>query len=206
MGKFEKETDAMAYAMGMNIGEYVVNLAADLDHELIAAGLRGYLAGKPELGPEEYRSAMEKLQARMKSAGEKEVAELSELNRTAEAEFMTNNAKVPGVKVTESGLQYLVIREGDGPKPAMNSKVRVHYEGRLLDGTVFDSSVSRGEPLEFMLTQVIAGWTEGLQLMNVGSKYRLYIPARLGYGERGAGQAIPPCAALIFDVELLAIV
>lgn len=196
----------MAYAMGMNIGEYVANLAMDLDAAVIAAGLSGYLSGKPELSPEEYRAAMEKLQSRMKSAGEKEVAELNEINRTAEAEFMTANAKVPGVKVTQSGLQYLVIHEGDGPRPAMNSKVRVHYEGRLLDGTVFDSSVARGEPLEFMLTQVIAGWTEGLQLMNVGSKYRLYIPARLGYGERGAGQAIPPCAALIFDVELLAIV
>lgn len=206
MSKFEKESDALAYAMGMNIGEYVANLSVELDSGQIAAGLRGYLDGKPLLDPEEYRAAMEKLQALMKSAGEKEVAELSEINRTAEAEFMTNNAKVPGVKVTASGLQYLVIREGDGPKPAMNSKVRVHYEGRLLDGTVFDSSIARGEPLEFMLTQVIAGWTEGLQLMNVGSKYRLYIPARLGYSERGAGQAIPPCAALIFDVELLAIV
>jgi len=206
MSKFAKESDAMAYAMGMNIGEYVANLAVDLNPGVIAAGLSDALAGKPELSPEEYRDAMAKLQSRMKSAGEKEVAELSEINRTAEAEFMTANAKVPGVKVTSSGLQYLVIREGDGPRPAMNSKVRVHYEGRLLDGTVFDSSVARGEPLEFMLTQVIAGWTEGLQLMNVGSKYRLYIPARLGYGERGAGQAIPPCAALIFDVELLAIV
>ena len=119
---------------------------------------------------------------------------------------MAENAKAEGVKVTASGLQYKVIEEGNGPKPAMNSKVRVHYQGSLLNGEVFDSSIQRGEPLEFMLTQVIAGWTEGLQLMSVGSKYRLFIPAKLGYGSRGAGQAIPPEAALIFDVELIAIV
>ena len=95
------------------------------------------------------------------------------------------------------------MEEGSGKKPSLNSKVRVHYTGKLLDGTVFDSSVQRGEPLEFMLTQVIAGWTEGLQLMSEGSKYRLFIPAKLGYGDRGAGQAIPPAAALIFDVELI---
>ena len=205
MSKFQNQSEEMAYAMGMNMGEYVARLAVELDSARIAEGMRDYLAGKAALDPDEYRAAMEKIQSLMKDAGAKEVARLSEANRTAEAEFMTANARVPGVKTTASGLQYLVIREGDGPKPAMNSKVRVHYEGRLLDGTVFDSSVSRGEPLEFMLTQVIAGWTEGLQLMNVGSKYRLYIPARLGYGERGAGQAIPPCAALIFDVELLAV-
>ena len=127
-------------------------------------------------------------------------------NREAEAKFMAENAKAEGVQVTASGLQYKVIQEGNGPKPAMNSKVRVHYQGSLLNGEVFDSSIQRGEPLEFMLTQVIAGWTEGLQLMSVGSKYRLFIPAKLGYGSRGAGQAIPPDAALIFDVELLAIV
>jgi len=119
--------------------------------------------------------------------------------------FLEENALRDGVKVTESGLQYEVLREGKGAKPTAEQTVRVHYEGTLIDGTVFDSSYQRGEPIEFPLNGVIKGWTEGLQLMPVGSKYKLYIPYELGYGERGAGQSIPPYAALIFTVELLAI-
>ena len=206
MSNFASDMEKFAYAVGINMGEYVEQMAVKLDGKLVAAGLTDYLAGASKLDPAEYSEAMQKLQELMKAAGEKELAAVSEANRAAEAKFMAENAKAEGVQVTASGLQYKVISEGDGPKPAMNSKVRVHYQGSLLDGTVFDSSIARGEPLEFMLTQVIAGWTEGLQLMNVGSKYRLFIPAKLGYGSRGAGQAIPPDAALIFDVELLAIV
>ena len=206
MSNFASDMDKFAYAIGINMGEYVEQMAVKMDGKMVAAGLADYLAGQSKLDPAEYSEAMQKLQELMKAAGEKELAAVSEANRAAEAKFMAENAKAEGVQVTASGLQYKVISEGDGPKPAMNSKVRVHYQGSLLDGTVFDSSIARGEPLEFMLTQVIAGWTEGLQLMNVGSKYRLFIPAKLGYGSRGAGQAIPPDAALIFDVELLAIV
>ena len=117
--------------------------------------------------------------------------------------FLEENSKREGVKVTESGLQYEVITEGSGPKPTAEDKVKVHYTGTLVNGTKFDSSVDRGEPIEFNLNGVIAGWTEGLQLMPVGSKYRLYIPYDLGYGTRGAGQDIPPFAALVFEVELL---
>ena len=116
---------------------------------------------------------------------------------------MAENAKAEVVQVTASGLQYKVISEGDGPKPAMNSKVRVHYQGSLLDGTVFDSSIARGEPIEFPVDQVIPGWTEALQLMEIGSKFRLYIPSNLGYGAHGAGNVIPPNATLIFEVELI---
>ncbi|MBQ6983648.1 MAG: FKBP-type peptidyl-prolyl cis-trans isomerase [Paludibacteraceae bacterium] len=119
--------------------------------------------------------------------------------------FLQENALRDGVKVTESGLQYEVLREGKGAKPTAEQTVKVHYEGTLIDGTVFDSSYQRGEPIEFPLNGVIKGWTEGLQLMPVGSKYKLYIPYELGYGERGAGQSIPPYAALIFTVELLEI-
>lgn len=119
--------------------------------------------------------------------------------------YLQENALRDGVKVTESGLQYEVLVEGKGPKPTAEQTVKVHYEGTLIDGTVFDSSYQRGEPIEFPLNGVIKGWTEGLQLMPVGSKYKLYIPYELGYGERGAGQSIPPYAALIFTVELLEI-
>jgi len=120
-------------------------------------------------------------------------------------QFLEENAQREGVQVTESGLQYEVIKEGRGAKPTATSTVKVHYEGTLIDGTVFDSSYQRGEPIEFPLNGVIKGWTEGLQLMPVGSKYKLYIPYELGYGERGAGQSIPPYATLIFTVELLEI-
>ena len=206
MSNFASDMDKFAYAIGINMGEYVEQMAVKMDGKMVAAGLADYLAGESKLDPVEYQEAMKKLQELMRAAGEKELEAVSAANREAEAKFMAENAKAEGVQITASGLQYKVIEEGTGEKPSINSKVRVHYTGKLLDGTVFDSSVQRGEPLEFMLTQVIAGWTEGLQLMSVGSKYRLFIPAKLGYGSRGAGQAIPPEAALIFDVELIAIV
>jgi FKBP-type peptidyl-prolyl cis-trans isomerase len=119
--------------------------------------------------------------------------------------FLEENAKKEGIKVTASGLQYEVIREGTGPKPGPTTTVEVHYEGRLINGSVFDSSYQRNETISFPLNRVIPGWTEGLQLMPTGSKYRLYIPSELGYGARGAGGDIPPHAALIFDVELISL-
>lgn len=118
--------------------------------------------------------------------------------------FLDANAKKPGVNTTESGLQYKILREGDGPEPeSPNAKVEVHYEGRLIDGTVFDSSYKRGKSITFALNEVIPGWTEGVQLMSTGSKYEFYIPYNLAYGENGAGGVIPPYATLIFQVELL---
>ena len=124
--------------------------------------------------------------------------------RKAGRDFLAENGKKPGIITTPSGLQYEVLKQGDGAVPQTTDKVKVHYEGRLIDGTVFDSSIKRGEPAVFGLNQVIKGWTEGLSLMPVGSKWRLYIPQELGYGDRQAGQ-IPPYSALIFDVELLGI-
>mgnify|MGYP000349334551 CR=1 FL=1 len=120
-------------------------------------------------------------------------------------QFLEENAKKEGVVTTASGLQYKVIREGDGAKPTASDEVEVHYRGTLIDGTEFDSSYKRGQPLTFPLSRVIAGWTEGVQLMPIGSKYEFYIPYNLAYGEKGAGGLIPPYAALIFEVELLRI-
>ena len=120
--------------------------------------------------------------------------------------YLKENAKKEGVKTTASGLQYMVIKEGNGKQPKATDKVKCHYEGMLVNGQLFDSSLQRGEPAVFGLNQVIAGWTEGLQLMQEGAKYRFFIPYQLGYGERGAGASIPPFAALIFDVELIEVV
>ena len=136
-------------------------------------------------------------------------AEAAEKGKAAKADgerFLAENGKRSGVVTTTSGLQYEVINEGSGPRPTAADTVRCHYEGTLIDGTVFDSSYRRNQPAEFGLRQVIAGWTEGVQLMKVGAKYKFYIPYNLGYGEHGAGNSIPPYAALIFTVELLAIV
>ncbi len=145
----------------------------------------------------------------MQTAGQYVEAVVARLRYGATKEdgekYLQENALRDGVKTTESGLQYEVLVQGKGPKPTAESTVKVHYEGTLIDGTVFDSSYQRGEPIEFPLSGVIKGWTEGLQLMPVGSKYKLYIPYELGYGERGAGQSIPPYSALIFTVELLEI-
>lgn len=149
--------------------------------------------GEKELNYDEFKQGVDfvlKQSTKAKEEGEK---------------FLAENAKRPGVKVTPSGLQYEVLDATLGQKPKATNTVRVHYEGTLPDGTVFDSSYKRGEPISFPLNGVIAGWTEGLQLMSVGSKYKLFIPYNLGYGERGAGASIPPYAALIFTVELLGI-
>ena len=148
---------------------------------------------------------MQDFQRKVQQAGQQAVAKAAENNKKAGAEFLAENAKKEGVKTTASGLQYEVLSEGTGKQPVAADTVRVHYTGKLLDGTVFDSSVERGEPAEFGLTQVIAGWTEGLQLMKTGSKFRFFIPADLAYGDHGAGGSIPPQATLIFDVELLAV-
>ena len=201
------DVQKMSYALGMNIAGNIAELPLEIDGESLLRAIKTVLAQeKPELEQEDYAKYMQKFQQEVQSAGQKAMQEAAENNRTAGKEFLAANAKKEGVKTTASGLQYQILTEGNGPKPAKDQKVRVHYTGTLIDGKVFDSSVQRGEPAEFGLTQVIAGWTEGLQLMPVGSKFRFFIPAELAYGDRGAPGASPPCAALIFDVELLAII
>jgi FKBP-type peptidyl-prolyl cis-trans isomerase len=141
----------------------------------------------------------------MMAKAQAESQKKGEGNKVKGEKFLAENKNAKGVTTTASGLQYSVIKEGTGPKPTASSTVKVHYTGKLLDGTTFDSSVDRGEPVEFPLNGVIPGWTEGLQLMNKGAKYKLYIPANLAYGDRGAGNAIGPNETLIFEVELLEI-
>lgn len=192
--------DKIAYALGLSIGQ---NLALsgvkEINGEDFVAGMKDVLAGnKPQISLQEAQQVLDKFF--------KELEEQTAGAAKAEGEkFLAENAKRPSVKVTDSGLQYEVLEATLGQKPKATDRVKVHYEGTLPDGTVFDSSYRRGEPITFALNQVIAGWTEGLQLMSIGSKYKLFIPYHLGYGEHGAGASIPPYSALVFTVELLGI-
>ncbi|MDR0302324.1 MAG: FKBP-type peptidyl-prolyl cis-trans isomerase [Treponema sp.] len=196
----EKNFDNDAsYALGMNIG---ANLNADgiiPNPEQFLLGMKDMLSGRKTRFTED--EAMQKIQMAFSDMIEKRGSEAMQKGN----EFLAENSKKPGITTTSSGLQYEVIKEGNGAKPSAFDVVRVHYEGTLIDGTVFDSSYDRGSPIEFPLDGVIAGWTEGVQLMGVGSKYKLYIPSELGYGAGGAGP-IPPNSALIFEVELLDII
>ena len=203
--KFANDTEKMSYAMGLNVAEYVARTPVDLVPELVLEGLRDALAGTPAIPSEEYAAAMRMLHTKIQEASLDQAKKIAEKNIREEQEFLAANKQKAGVRETPTGLQYEIIRDASGAKPGRTSKVRVHYTGTLLNGQVFDSSVQRNEPAEFGLNQVIPGWTEGLQLMSEGAKYRFFIPARLAYGERGAPGAIPPNAALIFEVELLKI-
>lgn len=198
------DVDSMSYALGVNVGtDLAKNLKTlpggvynmDLFLEAFMTAIKGdstLMTSEASQGflQTYFAAAQEKLSADKKAEGTK---------------FFTENAKNPAIQSTASGLQYIVLREADGLKPVATDNVKVHYEGTLLDGTKFDSSYDRTEPIDFTLNQVIPGWTEGIQLMSVGSKYKFYIPYQLGYGEQGAGGVIPPFATLIFTVELLGI-
>jgi len=194
--------DTMSYALGVNIGTDLTNNLKTLpggvyNKELFLRAFNDVMKGDSVFMNNEGAQAF--LQTFFTAAQERVANE----KRSEGEKFLTENMKNPAVQVTESGLQYIVITRGTGPKPAETDKVKVHYEGTLVDGTKFDSSYDRGEPIEFPLNQVIKGWTEGVQLMTVGSKYKFFVPYQLGYGDQGAGGVIPPFATLIFTVELL---
>lgn len=198
--------DQISYALGINIGQQLkqMGLKDKLSVADFAASINDVLQGNPlQVTPAKAQELLSRFFAELEAEQQKAAEEAGKVARQAGEKFMAENAKKAGVTVTASGLQYEVITPGTGRKPKATDTVRCHYEGTLIDGTVFDSSYARNEPAAFGLNQVIAGWTEGLQLMNEGAKFRFYIPYNLGYGAQGAGGSIPPYAALIFDVELL---
>lgn len=195
----------VSYIIGRDLARNFAQQGLDLDIDTLAGALKEGLQGLPSrLTQEQMQTAMQQLQEQMGGADDDTQDPETMKNNKAEGEaFLAENAKKPGVTTLPSGLQYEVITQGTGPKPTLRSSVTTHYHGTLINGTVFDSSYQRGQPATFPVNQVIAGWTEALQLMPEGSKYRLYIPSDLAYGKRGAGRDIPGDTALIFDVELL---
>ena len=197
--------DKLSYALGLGIGRQLSQMgAADLNIDDFAQAVKDMIDGKePLVATAEAQQIVEDF---FRKQEERQRAEAAEKYKGAKSEgekYLSENAKKEGVVTLPSGLQYQVLKEGNGKSPKATDKVVCHYEGMLIDGTMFDSSVQRGEPATFPLNGVIAGWTEGLQLMKEGAKYRFFIPYQLGYGERGAGASIPPFATLVFDVELI---
>jgi FKBP-type peptidyl-prolyl cis-trans isomerase len=188
-----------SYAFGMVLGSDLKQFGIQFDYEALVQGMREAIEEK------EPRFSMEEAIGMVQTAYMATVTKQAEESLKKNDQFLAENSKKAGVVITSSGLQYEVVVQGQGSKPSASDVVTVNYEGTLIDGTVFDSSYSRGEAAEFSLAQVIPGWAEGIQLMSVGSTYRLYIPAPLAYGEQGAGNMIPPNSALIFQVELLSI-
>lgn len=209
------EKDQVSYMIGMDIGKSLKPIKDELDMAMLKRAVDDVVNDKtPLLNEEQLAQVMQgfaqKMQAKQQEEMAKKQAEMAaqgKKNIDQETSFLAANGKKPGVVTTASGLQYQIVTQGTGPKPKLEDRVSVHYAGALLDGTEFDSSYKRKEPAQFVLTSVVPGWTEALQLMPVGSKYKLWIPAKLGYGETGTpGGPIPPYSTLVFDVELVDIV
>lgn len=197
----------LSYGIALRMGERMAADGMTMDVDAYAMGMRDAFDGtEPRLSEEEITAEMMAFQEKMQAERDGEQATVAAGNSEAGAAFLAENAQRDGVTVTESGLQYEVVVAGSGASPGVDDQVEVHYRGTLIDGTVFDSSYDRGQTVTFGVTQVIAGWTEALQLMQAGATYKLYIPSDLAYGAGGAGQIIGPNATLIFDVELVAIV
>lgn len=198
--KYTEEQDKVSYCLGLSIASNLLTSGVkNISIEPFVDALETAYAGKqPELSPEEANKILQEFFGKVQ-------AEQAEQAIAAGKKFLEENGKKEGVTTLESGLQYEIITNGDGEKPTANDSVKCHYEGTLIDGTIFDSSVKRGEPAVFPINGVIKGWTEALQLMPVGSKWKLYIPSDLAYGAQGAGNIIGPHTTLIFEVELLEI-
>jgi FKBP-type peptidyl-prolyl cis-trans isomerase FklB len=197
--QLKDQTDKVSYSIGMNIGFNLSKQKVDVNSDQLAAGIKDSIAGKPQLTPEQVKEVM----TQFEKYKEQEQNEAGEKNKTQGAKFLEDNKKKDGVITTASGLQYKVIKEGNGAQPKATDMVTVNYRGTLIDGTEFDSSYKRGQPATFPVNGVIKGWTEALQLMKVGSKYQVVVPSNLAYGERSVSPEIGPNATLIFEVELL---
>ncbi|MCC6235388.1 MAG: FKBP-type peptidyl-prolyl cis-trans isomerase [Verrucomicrobiales bacterium] len=204
-GDLKEPRNKASYGLGIQAGNMWKNRGANIDWDAYLKGVRDSQSGaKPLLSDAEIREAMQVFQTETQKAFEEKQKVEGDKNKAAGEQFLADNKSKEGVKSTASGLQYKVVKEGSGAKPAATDKVTVHYTGTLIDGKKFDSSVDRGQPASFPLNGVIKGWTEGLQLMTVGSKYQFFIPAELAYGMR-APASIGPNQALVFDVELISI-
>lgn len=198
------QKDQLGYSYGYLMGKGSAETLKDLNIETFIQGLQEAVNGKaPSLTDEEMAKVLNKYKKRLEAKQLVEFQELAQKNDQAGKSFLAENAKKSDISTTKSGLQYQVLQQGTGKSPKATSTVKVNYEGRLLDGTVFDSSIARNHPVDFKLNQVIAGWTEGVQTMKEGGKSRFFIPSTLAYGEVGAGDAIGPNSTLIFDIELL---
>jgi FKBP-type peptidyl-prolyl cis-trans isomerase FklB len=199
--QLKDQKDKFSYSIGLNIGSNLGKQNIPVNPDAIAAGIKDSIAGKPQLTPDQVKEVMAAFEKDM----EQKQKAASEKNASEGAKFLEENKKKEGVKTTASGLQYKVIKEGTGAKPKETDTVTVNYRGTLISGTEFDSSYKRGEPATFPVNGVIKGWTEALQLMKAGSKYQLFIPSNLAYGERAVGPDISPNSTLIFDVELMTV-
>ena len=198
--KLNNEIDSVSYSLGVNIGENIKTQFPDIDLKNFEAAIKDVLDDnkKPSISGADAQKTIQEYFTKQQAKASESVVEEGK-------KFLAENSKKENIVTLESGLQYEVIKTGEGAKPTLNDQVTTHYHGTLIDGTVFDSSVERGEPASFPVSGVIKGWTEALQLMNVGSKWRLFVPYDLAYGERGAGPKIGPFTTLIFEVELISI-
>lgn len=203
-----QELDKISYALGLSMGNnFRASGIKEINVQDFADGVAAVFYGnQPKMTYDEAKEVIRQYFTEMEARQKEEASKLAEINEKAGKEFLEENGKRAEVKTTPSGLQYEVIKEGDGAQPASTDQVEVHYTGKLIDGTVFDSSEERGVPATFGVTQVIPGWVEALQLMKAGSRWRLFIPSQLAYGPNGAGGVIGPNATLIFDVELLKVI
>ena len=208
MEKKEKELDRISYALGLSMGNnFKASGIEKIDFQDFADGVAAVFNGlAPKMSYDEAKAEIQKFFGEMEARQKEAASKMAEVNSKAGEAFLAENGKRVEVRTTPSGLQYEVLTEGDGPQPSADDQVEVHYSGKFIDGTVFDSSVDRGQPATFGVTQVIPGWVEALQLMKAGSKWRLFIPSALAYGPNGVPGTIGPNQTLIFDVELIKVI
>jgi len=204
--ELKDQKDKESYSLGYQFGQNLKFQGVDINLDVYTSGIKDALGGKePQMSHEDIRAAIMELQRRITAERQKEMKEMAAKNLEVGKKFLAENQKKEGIKTLPSGLQYKVMTEGSGKTPQATDTVTVNYKGNLIDGTEFDSSYKRGQPASFQVNGVIKGWTEALQLMKEGSKWQLFIPSDLAYGEGGAGRTIPPNSTLIFEVELISV-